>query len=183
MLIWFLRGLPSDNSKLHWLQLKVWIKCLSIKAGGEGSWGKNRNQTQTLKGSEGAGSEARNTARSQRYCCRVLSDGLLQSIMPLLFLKQPPTALHKTCHYVTQSITLGKTASHFHRCVTYDHFQLEPPPEMTHGITNRELWCFAFKIQYHWSKSENRPHRWVSLYCRSPPQKAENLCRVLLDFL
>ena len=97
MLIWFLRGLPSDNLKLHWLQLKVWIKCLSIKAGGEGSWGKNRNQTQTLKGSEGAGSEARNTARSQM---------LLQSIMPLLCLKQPPTELHKTCHYVTQSITL-----------------------------------------------------------------------------
>ena len=130
-----------------------YIKCLSIEAGTssgrEGSWGKNRNQTQTLKGSEGAGSEARNTARSQRYCCRVLSDGLLQSIMPLLCLKQPPTALHKTCHYVTQSITLGKTASHFHRCVTYDHFQLETPPEMTHGITNRELWCFAFKIKYH----------------------------------
>ena len=105
MLIWFLRGLPSDNSKLHWLQLKVWIKCLSIKAGGEGSWGKNRNQTQTLKGSEGAGSEARNTASSQI---------LLQSIIRWAAAEYYATAVSETtpyrapqnCHYVTQSITL-----------------------------------------------------------------------------
>ena len=129
-----------------------YIKCLSIEAGtsrgGEGSWGKNRNQTQTLKGSEGAGSEARNTARSQRYCCRVLSDGLLQSIMPLLCLKQPPTGLHKTAtmlHKASRWARLPPISTAVLHMITSNW----TPPEMTHDITNRELWCFAFKIKYH----------------------------------
>ena len=95
-----------------------YIKCLSIEAGtsrgGEGSWGKNRNQTQTLKGSEGAGSEARNTARSQI---------LLQSIMKYCQFSEIPTSCaaaeyyatavsETTPYWVTQNLPLCYTKHH-----------------------------------------------------------------------
>ena len=94
MIVW-------DNSKLHWFQLEVWIKCLSI-GGREGSWRKNRNQTRALRGSEGAERQARNTARRSQilllhcaaeykecYCCCCVWNN------PLLGYTKAATMLHK----------------------------------------------------------------------------------------
>ena len=86
-------------------------------------------------------------------------------VLPLLCLKQPPTGLHKTCHYVTQSIMLSKTDSHFHCCVTYDHFPLEATRNDTwqHSYCS-EVWCLAlskFSIHDQFQKRASRAsHRW-----------------------
>ena len=77
----------------------IGFKCLSIEAGREGSWRKNRNQTQALKGSEGAESEARNTARSQILQRRSVLCHCCVWNNPLLGYTKPATMLHKASRW------------------------------------------------------------------------------------
>ena len=131
ILMWFLRGRLPNNSKLHRSQLEVLIKCLSEveverERGQLAEKPKPDSGSQEVRGIAEAGTKCCYVSDTVTLCCRVC-------VLPLLCLKQPPTGLHKTCHYVTQSIMLSKTASHFHRGVTYDYFPLDSQPEMTHG--------------------------------------------------